>query len=42
MTDDAAIRNNRLALLVFVRELFLYLGDLSRIVQEKNQNKGRK
>jgi glycyl-tRNA synthetase beta chain len=35
MVDDPAIRNNRLALLTLVKELFLTLGDLSKIVQEK-------
>ncbi|NLM46638.1 MAG: glycine--tRNA ligase subunit beta [Firmicutes bacterium] len=35
MTDDAGLRANRLALLQLVKELFLPLGDISKIVQEK-------
>jgi glycyl-tRNA synthetase beta chain len=35
MVEDEAVRENRLALLLYVRELFLALGDLSKIVQEK-------
>lgn len=35
MVDDTAVRNNRLALLAQVKELFLTLGDLAKIVQEK-------
>ncbi len=35
MVDDEKIRNNRLALLSQVKNAFLSLGDLSKIVQEK-------
>ncbi|HHX73423.1 MAG TPA: glycine--tRNA ligase subunit beta, partial [Firmicutes bacterium] len=35
MTEDAGLRANRLALLHMVKELFLPLGDISKIVQEK-------
>ena len=35
MVDDEAIRKNRLSLLAYVKEVFLTLGDLSKIVQEK-------
>ncbi|MFQ5518499.1 MAG: DALR anticodon-binding domain-containing protein, partial [Mariprofundus sp.] len=31
MTDDEALRNNRLALLTRLRELFLHLADFSRL-----------
>ena len=35
MADDLTIRQNRLSLLLLVKELFLPLGDISKIVQEK-------
>lgn len=35
MVDDENVKNNRLALLSYVKELFLALGDLTKIVQEK-------
>ena len=35
MVDDMDIRQNRLALLQLVKGLFLHLGDISKIVQEK-------
>ncbi|MCW3489350.1 glycine--tRNA ligase subunit beta [Dethiobacter alkaliphilus] len=36
MVEDEAVKLNRLALLQYVKALFLHLGDLSKIVQEKN------
>ncbi len=41
MVDDERIRNNRLALLLQVKNTFLSLGDLSKIVQEKNNPAGK-
>ena len=35
MVEDEAVKQNRLALLQYVAELFLSLGDLAKIVQEK-------
>lgn len=35
MVDDVNIRQNRLALLMLVKGLFLHLGDISKLVQEK-------
>ena len=35
MVEDEGVRNNRLALLHEVKTLFLTLGDLAKIVQEK-------
>ena len=35
MTDDAAIRNNRLALLSELRSLFLDIADISRLTPEQ-------
>ncbi|MBS4030200.1 MAG: glycine--tRNA ligase subunit beta [Clostridiales bacterium] len=35
MVDDESIKTNRLSLLALVKEVFLTLGDLSKIVQEK-------
>lgn len=37
MVEDPAIRQNRLSLLAGVRDAFLVLGDLSKIVQPKNK-----
>ncbi len=38
MTDDAGLRNNRLALLKEISDLFLSIVDISEIVQEGDQN----
>jgi glycyl-tRNA synthetase beta chain len=35
MTDDEAIRNNRLALLSELRSLFLDIADISRLTPEQ-------
>ena len=35
MADNAAVRNNRLALLAELRALFLYIADISRLTPEK-------
>jgi glycyl-tRNA synthetase beta chain len=35
MADDAALRNNRLALLAQLRALFLQVADISQLVPDK-------
>ena len=38
MTDDAGLRNNRLALLKGISDLFLSIADISEIVRKGDQN----
>lgn len=38
MTDDAELRNNRLALLAEISDLFLAIADISEVVKKGNQN----